>query len=88
MVNQNVRIELNLRGLNELMKGPEMQDHLQTAGEAVAQAAGSEYGVRVHVADFVAIANVYPDSEEAAKENFETNRLLEAVSSVGLPLHK
>ena len=71
--------ELNLPGLNELMKSPEMQAVLTQAGNAVASAAGGDYGVRTHVASFVAIANVYPDSAKAAKDNFENNTLVKAL---------
>lgn len=83
-----VEFELNLSGLNELMKSPEMQSALDEAGAAVAQAAGAEYAHRVHTASFVSIANVYPDSKEAAKENYETNSLLKAIGSVGLSMSK
>ena len=80
----NAEFELNLAGLNELMKSPEMQRKLQQAGDAVAMVAGGDYGVRVHVANFVAIANVYPNSKKAARDNYENNTLLKAVHSVGL----
>ena len=78
------RFELNLSGLNELMKSPEMQGALQAAGDAVAGAAGGNYGVNVHVANYVAIANVYPEDRASAKKNYEDNELLKAVGAVGL----
>jgi hypothetical protein len=78
--------ELNLPGLNELMKSPEMQAVLTQAGNAVASAAGGDYGVRTHVASFVAIANVYPDSAKAAKDNFENNTLVKALGAAGLSM--
>lgn len=83
-----VEFELDINGLRELMKGPEMQAALQEAGDAVASSAGGDYGVRVHVADYVAIANVYPDSQEAAKDNYENNTLLKALGSAGLKMGK
>lgn len=83
-----VEFELNMAGLRELMKGPEMQGALEEAGNAVASAAGGDYGVRVHVASYVAIANVYPDSKEAAKDNYENNTLLKALGSAGLSMRK
>lgn len=76
--------ELNIAGLNELMKSAEMQAALEQAGQAVADAAGGDYGVRVHEGDWTAIANVYPDSAEAAKDNYENNTLLKATESTGL----
>lgn len=84
----NVKFELNLPGLNELMKSPEMESALDAAGAAVANAAGTDYGYRVHQASFVSICNVYPDSKEAAKENYEENTLLKAIGAVGLPTTK
>lgn len=80
----SVKFELNLPGLNELMKSSEMQAHLSKAGEAVASAAGMEYVSSVHLADYIAIANVYPDSRDAAIDNYENNTLLKALGSVGL----
>ena len=79
-----VDFELNIAGLNELMKSPEMQDALREAGTVVATSAGGDYGVRVHEANWIAIANVYPDSAEAAKDNYENNTLLKALGSSGL----
>lgn len=78
--------ELNLPGLNELMKSPEMQAVLTQAGNAVASAAGGDYGVRTHVASFVAIANVYPNSAKAAKDNFENNTLVKSLGAAGLSM--
>lgn len=83
-----VEIELNLRGLNQLMKSPEIQAQLQKAGDAVAAAAGKGYGTRVHDANFVSIANVYPDTKEAAHDNYKNNSLLKAIGSVGLKTRK
>lgn len=80
----DVKFELNLKGLNELMKSAEMESALLEAGEAVASAAGSDYGASVHQASFVAICNVYPNSEAAAKENYEQNTIEKAVGMVGL----
>ena len=88
MANGKIEVKINLKGINELMKSPEMQSHLKKAGDAVAMSAGADYAASVHLADFVAIANVYPNSKEAAKENYESNTLLKAVSSVGLKTHK
>ena len=83
-----VKFELNLPGLNELMKSSEMQSALLDAGKAVARSAGSDYEAEVHTASYIAISNVYPNSREAAKQNFEDNTLLKAVGSVGLRTSK
>ncbi len=83
-MSSNVKFELNLPGLNELMKSGEMQSILDAAGSAVASSAGSGYGHRTHVASFVAICNVYPETKEAAKKNYEDNTLVKALGSAGL----
>ena len=88
MAKNKIEVKVDIKGLNEHMKSSEMQAHLKSAGDAVARSAGADYGSSVHVASFVAIANVYPNSKRAAKENYESNTLLKAVSSVGLPTHK
>lgn len=89
----NVTFQLNMAGLNELMKSDAMKEVLQEAGEFVANSAssmtdGEPYGVSVHDAQWVSIANVYGDSETAKRRNYEENILLKALSSSGLPLTK
>lgn len=85
---KNVKVKLNMDELNKLMKSQEMQDVLDRAGQAVAANAGEGYEKRTHEADFTAICNVYPNSAKAAKDNYEHNTLLRAVSNVGLPTRK
>ncbi len=83
-----VKVKLNLQGINEVMKSPEIQSACEAAGQAVAMAAGVDYGTESGTINFIAYCNVFPNSKEAAKENFENNTILKAVSSVGLPLTK
>lgn len=78
------KVELNLPGLNEVMKSAEMQAALLSAASSVASSAGSGYGYGVHQANFVAIANVFPDSAEAAKDNYENNSIVKAAGAAGL----
>ena len=80
----DVKVKLNLPGLNELMKSAEISQAVLEAGQAVAQAAGADYAAEVHTANWIAIANVYPDSKQAAHDNFKDNTLLKALGSVGL----
>lgn len=82
----DIKFELNLKGLSELMKSDEMVDALDEAGETVARKAGADYSKRTHEATWVAICNVYPDSKAAAKDNYENNTLLKALSSAGLSM--
>lgn len=88
-----VKIELNLAGINELMKSPEVQEALTSAGDAVAQAAsgmagGEPFGVRTHQANWVAITNVWPNSRKANSANLQDNVLLKAIGTAGLPTTK
>lgn len=84
----NVKFELNLPGLNELMKSSEMQSALLEAGQAVANAAGGEYAAEVHTANWIAISNVYADTPKAKRENLKDNVLLKALGATGLPMRK
>lgn len=77
-----VRFELNLQGLNELMKSAPMQEALMEAGQAVAnQANGATAGYTLR---WIGVCNVFPDSAESAHDNYENNTLLKAIGSVGL----
>lgn len=78
--------ELDINGLNELMKSPEMEAALQNAGNAVANIANGNYGVRVHQASFVAIANVYAEDKESAIAAKKDGTLTRALSSAGLKM--
>ena len=84
----DVKFELNLSGLLEIMKSGEMQSALSRAGAAVANSAGGDYGYRVHMGNYVALCNVYPESKKAAKEQYKNNSLLKAAGAVGLPMSK
>lgn len=78
-----VKFKLDLKGLDALMQSAEMQAILDQHGAAVAgrasAASGEEYAYRTHIASYVAITNVYPDSKSAAHDNYENNTLLKAL---------
>lgn len=80
------KFELNMAGLNELMKSPEMEAALEATGQSVARSAKGNYGVRVHQATWVAIANVYPEDKESAHEALANGALTRALSSAGLKM--
>ena len=63
-----VDFKLNLKGLNQLMKSVEMQEALEENAKEMIERAGSGYEKRVHNAKWVSIANVYPNTKEAAKD--------------------
>ena len=84
----NVKVKLNLKGINEVMKSQEILSAVEAAGQAVANAAGPDYTTRSGLINYIAYCNVYPDSQKAAKENFDSNTVIKAVSAVGLKLTK
>lgn len=88
-----VGIKLNLPGINEVMKSEGIQSKLKAAAEQVASIASSMSGDEYTAGDprtinWIAVENVYPDSERAANDNFKNNTLLKAVQAAGLPLTK
>lgn len=83
-----VKFELNLPGLNELMKSPEIQECLDAAGERVQQAAGDGYETSARTGRYIGFCNVYPGDAKAAKDNAQNNTLIKALSTAGLRMSK
>lgn len=86
-----VKFQLNLPGLNELMKSAEMQGVLSEATQAVASRAegmattpGAKYTADVVVGKFVAIGRVHAGNTPALKENYDRNTMVKALDSTGL----
>ena len=75
----NVRIEINDAGVQELLKSSEMQSLLDSYGAQKAAQAGEGYDHAVHVHQKRAVANVFPATKEAAHDNYENNTLLKVV---------
>lgn len=84
----DVKVKLNLKGINEVMRSPEILAAVEAAGQAVANAAGADYGTRSGLIRYIAFCNVMPMSRKAKKANFESNALIKAVSAVGLKMTK
>ena len=81
------KFEFNLSGLREVMKSPEMESALESAGQAAAGSTGNpDYKTDTHQAPFTAVCTVYPSTREAGLDNYLHNTLLKAVQSVGLKL--
>ena len=75
----NLRFELNLPGLNELMKSGQMQAVLNSAAAQIAGAAGDGFEAETaHPISFVAIASVRAATYEARRENSKSNTLEKA----------
>lgn len=82
---EKVKFELDLAGLNQLMKSGEMASVLNDAAERIAAAAGPGYEVEdAHAISFVGIAAVHAETIEAKRDNSENNTLLKAVGGVKL----
>ena len=78
-----VKFELNLAGLNELMKSTEMAEVLNDAADQIAAKCGEGYEVeRAHPIRFVGIASVRAETIEAKVDNRKNNTILKAAGSV------
>lgn len=83
-----VKVKLNLQGINEVMKSPGIQAVCEQAARDVGNASGIKTEVSSGTIRYIAYANVYPADEDAAKENYENNSLLKAISSAGYKMTK
>lgn len=86
-----VDFELDIEGLQELMKSSEMQQILNETATSVAdkarmQTGGEDFGHDVRVASYVAIGTAFPQSEAAARASYQDNVLEKSLS--GLPRTK
>ena len=84
----DVKVKLNLKGINEVMKSPEILAACEAAGRAVANAAGPDHGIQSGLLDYIAYCDVVAETKEAKRANYEDNVALKAVSAVGLKLTK
>ena len=82
-----VKVELNEQGIIELFKSQEVKGWLEKCAQNTAQVAqgmsGKEYKSQVHNAGFTAIANVYADTAETARDNLKNNTLAKALGNSG-----
>jgi len=80
------KFELDIKGLNALMSGPDMQAILDEKGaqvqaraEASAQDPDARYSRSIWVGRQIAASQVRADNPEALHENLKNNTLLKAV---------
>lgn len=82
-----VKVELNSQGVTELFKSAEVQGWLEDCAKHTADLArgmsGKDYKSQVHNASFTAIANVYADTSETARDNLKNNTLTKALGNSG-----
>ena len=83
---KKVKFKLNLTGLNEVMKRPELQAMMQAKGDEIADRATSassnpkaSYHAETKALRWIAVTNIKCDNYEAIKENLENNTLLKSL---------
>ena len=74
-----VRIKLHSAGVRALLKGAEMQKFLDEQAKAAAARCGSGYESRVGVAKKRAVADIYPATADARRNNYKNNTLEKAL---------
>ncbi len=74
-----VRIKLHSAGVRALLKGAEMQKFLDEQAKAAAARCGSGYESRVGVAKKRAVADIYPATADARRDNYKNNTLEKAL---------
>lgn len=70
-----VRIKLHSAGVRALLKGTEMQKILDEQAKAAAARCGDGYESRVGVAKKRAVADIYPATADARRDNSRHNTL-------------
>ena len=81
MSKSRFKFELNKAGVAELLKSPEMKGILESAASRKAGQAGAGYTSEVHTGKKRIYANVFPDTAEAAKDNYKNNTLEKVIRS-------
>lgn len=85
-----VKFDLDLQGLNALMKSTEMQSVLQQTGDTIANRAmtmasdpKAKYEAVTYPIRWIAVANVRCANSEAIRENLRHNTLVKAMHGGG-----
>lgn len=74
-----VRIKLHSAGVRALLRSAEMQELLDEQAAAAAARCGSGYESRVGVAKKRAVADIYPATPDARRDNYKNNTLEKAL---------
>lgn len=72
-------LKLNIKGWNEMRRWPSFQAMLKEHAETVCATAGEGYVIQSRMYPDRAGYVVYPDTEEAKKDNYKNNTLLKAL---------
>lgn len=78
--------KLNLRGLNEVMKSPELQALMQASGEKIRNAAeamsqGGTFEAETKTINYIAVTNVRAKDDKAMRAVLEDNTLNKSINA-------
>lgn len=95
MAGNIARVEVNLKGINEMMSSSEVRAFMQHAGEAVAQAADQMSGgnhfkaeTKTTKSGWIGLTEIFPNGEKGERMNLENNTMLKAAQSAGMHMTK
>ena len=74
-----VEIKINYKGVGALLKGKETEKMMSDFGSRIASQSGNEYSYRTVNSGQRIIANIFPATKKAAKDNLKNNTLLKAL---------
>lgn len=74
-----VEIQLNEEAVGQLLRGEEVREMISGMAQTVANNAGEGYGHREHDSGQRIIANIYPETKEAFRDNLQNNTLLKGL---------
>ena len=80
-MSKKFKFKLNGAGVRELLQSGAMRNVLSSEASRKASQAGTGYSSAVHIGQKRAYANVFPDTEEAAHDNYENNTLEKVIRS-------
>lgn len=75
----NVRVVLNRKGIQELLKSKEIENAVAEACENVSTRAGNGFTYNTQTGKKRAVGRVYAYSKKAISENYKNNTLLKAL---------
>lgn len=78
----NVKVTVEIKGLNEFRKSPEIVDLIQEKANRIRNQCGEGYATDLKYMPTRAIASVYTETPKAMMDNSKNNTLLKATEGV------
>lgn len=78
-MSDDVKIKLNSKGIQELLKSKEITDAVSEVAKTVKNNAGNGYGSNVQAGKRRAVGRVYTATRRAKSDNYKNNTLLKAL---------